>query len=232
MSGVYGRIAIIAFFVLASSIPISYASPENSTLGSQGGYANPSLGIEFQAPAGWTVEEPKKFDPGAPDVAVVAPYSSNFTASISLNVESANATTLDSYVRAKTAQLEAGNPAAGIRLLSEQPDTVDGFPASTLLFEENFTSKGQGSMIKFKQAMVKADGRFYTITYANDLKDFDSALPDYGQMISSLKLGGGTTAFPLDYLSMAIVIVAVGAGLGMSVLRKSKRPQGSQPKKG
>lgn len=209
----------------------SYAISQNSTLDDQGNYANPTLGISFQAPQGWTVQEPKKYQPEAPAVAIIAPYSSGFTASISLDVEKANGTTLANFVEGRKSILAEGNQSDNITFLSEQNSTLGGAPAETSTFEEKFGGQNNTYMIKFEQVIAQAGGNFYTITYANDVKDFDTYLPSFEQVLSSMKLGGNNLVLPIDYLSFAVVGVALAVGV-MFVIRKKRRPgKADNPKK-
>lgn len=208
------------FLLLVSFVPNSFAVSQNSTLDSQGNYANPSLGITFQAPDGWTVQEPKKSQPNAPDIAVIAPYSNGLTSSISFIVEKANGTSLDDYVKNKINQLSSANQSNNITLLSEQDGTVGGVAAKISLLQENFTSQNSSSVIKFKQAIVLANDEFYTITYASEEKNFDSDLPNYDQLLDSVKFVGNDTSSWLDYVSIGIVAGALVVGL---VIIKRKR---------
>lgn len=208
------------FLLLVSFVPNSLAISQNSTLDSQGNYANPSLGITFQAPGGWTVQEPKKSQPNAPDIAVIAPYSNGLTSSISFIVEKANGTSLDDYVKNKINQLASANQSNNIALLSEQDGTVGGLAAKISLLQENFTSQNSSSVIKFKQAIVLANDEFYTITYASEEKNFDSDLPSYDQLLDSIKFVGSDTSSWLDYISIGIVAGALVVGL---VIIKRKR---------
>ncbi len=202
----------------------SYAADQNSTLDSQGNYANAELGIHFQAPAGWAVEEPKKSDPAAPDVAVIAPYSGGFTASISISVEQANGTSLGDYVKNKE-QMLAGNQSADISFLSQQDSTIGGLAARTLLLEENFVSQ-KNDTIMFNQTEVLANGKFYTITYANDKANFESDIPEYNQMLGSIKFEGGQPSVIFDYLPAAIVGIALAGG-GLIYYQGKKRRENS-----
>ena len=206
--------------LLVSFVPNSLAVSQNSTLDSQGNYANPSLGITFQAPGGWTVQEPKKSQPNAPDIAVIAPYSNGLTSSISFIVEKANGTSLDDYVKNKINQLASANQSNNIALLSEQDGTVGGLAAKISLLQENFTSQNSSSVIKFKQAIVLANDEFYTITYASEEKNFDSDLPSYDQLLDSVKFVGSDTSSWLDYVLIGIVSGALVVGL---VIIKRKR---------
>ena len=207
------------FLLLVSFVPNSLAVSQNSTLDSQGNYANPSLGITFQAPGGWTVQEPKKSQPNAPDIAVIAPYSNGLTSSISFIVENANGTSLDDYVKNKINQLASANQ-SNIALLSEQDGTVGGLAAKISLLQENFTSQNSSSVIKFKQAIVLANDEFYTITYASEEKNFDSDLPSYDQLLDSVKFVGNDTSSWFDHVLIGIVSGALVVGL---VIIKRKR---------
>ncbi|MGI0086991.1 MAG: PsbP-related protein [Nitrosotalea sp.] len=215
-------IAVSLFLLLVSFVPNSLAISQNSTLDSQGNYANTSLGITFHAPEGWTVQEPKKYQPNAPDVAMIAPYSNGFSSSISVNVEKANGTSLDDYVKNKITQLTSTNQPNNITLLSEQDGTVDGISAKTLLFQENFTLQNNSNVIKFKQAIALANDNFYTITYANEEKNFDSDLPSYAQLLDSIKFVNNNTFSWLDYVSIGIVVGALI--VGMVIIKRKRKP--------
>ncbi|NHI02771.1 hypothetical protein DYY67_1847 [Candidatus Nitrosotalea sp. TS] len=217
-------ISVSFFLLLISFVPSSLAASQNSTLDSQGNYANPSLGITFQAPAGWTVQEPKKSQPNAPDIAVIAPYSTGLVSSISFIVEKANGTSLDDYVKNKINGLTSSNQSGNIALLSEQDGTIGGAAAKTLLLQENFVSQNSSSVIKFEQAIVLANDQFYTITYASEEKNFDGDLPNYEQLLGSIKFVGSDTSSWLDYASIGIVAGALAVGLVM-VKRKRKTLQ-------
>ena len=215
-------ISAVFFLLLVSFVPDSFAASQNSTLDSEGNYANPSLGITFQAPGGWTVEEPKKSQPNAPDIAVITPYSNGFPSSISFNVEKANGTSLDDYVQDKINQLTSGNQSNNIAVLSEQNGTIDGFAAKTSMLQENFTLQNGSNVIKFKQVIVLANDEFYTITYANEAKNFDSDLASYDQLLGSIQFVNNDTSSWLDYVSIGIAAGALIVGL---VLIKRKRKQ-------
>ncbi len=224
-------ITVSILLILAGSLENSFATLQNSTLDSQGNYANPSLGITFQATPGWNVQEPKKSQPGAPDIAVIAPYSTGFTASISFTVEKSNGTSLDSYVENKKSQLLANNQSTNIIFLSEQESTIGGFAAKISLLDENFTSQDSNNMIKFKQAVVLANDKFYTITYANDEKNFDADVSSYDQLLSSIKFVNGSVAPPIGYISIAIVLSALAGGTIIIIKRKRQSQRNHYNKK-
>ena len=219
-SALFFSTLLIAIFSFHSS----YASQQNSTLDSQGNYANPSLGFSFQAPAGWTVEEPKKSQPGAPDVAVIAPYSAGFTASISFSVAETNGTSLVDYTMAQERELAAGNQSGNILLLSQEDSSVEGFPAKTYLIEEKYSPQEENGTVKFKQDIIDANNKFYTITYANVKNDFEAGLPQYAQLLGTIKFESGQSSPISDYIPIGIAATAlVGGGIVVYMRKRHAR---------
>lgn len=214
-------VALSVILIFSNSCQNSHAIAQNSTLDSQGNYANPSLGIAFQAPPGWTVQEPKKYQSDAPDVALIAPYSNGFIASISVSVEKANGTLLGDYVKKENNLLLGTNNTGGIKFVSTEDGTVGGLAAKISQIEENFSSQGSNNVVKFKQAIVLADDKFYTISFADEKREFDSNLPAYDQMLSTVKFTGEDSV-NLEYLSIGIIasVLAVAATVA---IRKKKR---------
>jgi hypothetical protein len=203
-------------------LPSSFAISLNSTLDEQGNYLNPSLGIGFQAPEGWIVQEPKKSQSGAPDIAVVAPYSSEFTPSISFIVEKTNGTSLDNYFENKKNQIIKETQSQNVSLLSEQDSTIDGYNAKIIIIKENFTEQGQSVPIKFKQAIVLADDNFYTITYANLEKNFDASLSNYDTLLNSITFTNSQNSIGIGlWLLIGGIGVAIAIG-AILVIRKNR----------
>jgi len=198
--------------MLSGLLPNSFASSLNSTLDEQGNYLNPSLGIGFQAPEGWIVQEPKKSQSGAPDIAVVAPYSGEFTPSISFIVEKANGISLDNYFENKKSQIIKSAQSQNVSFLSEQDSTIDGHNAKIIIIKENFTEQGQSVPIKFKQAFVLADDNFYTITYANLEKSFDVSLSNYNTLLNSITFSNSQNS-----LGMGIWLLIGGIGAAITI---------------
>ena len=215
-------ISIVFVLILSGLLPSSFASSLNSTLDEQGNYLNPSLGIGFQAPEGWIVQEPKKSQSGAPDIAVVAPYSGEFTPSISFIVEKANGTSLDNYFEDKKNQIIKNAQSQNISFLSEQDSTIGGHDAKIIYIKENFTEQGQSVPIKFKQAFVLADDNFYTITYANLEKNFDASLSNYDTLLNSITFSNSQN--PLG-IGLWLIIGGIGTAIaiGAILIIKKKR---------
>ena len=212
----------ISVLILVSLIPNSFASSQNSTLDEQGNYLNPSLGIGFQAPEGWIVQEPKKTQPGAPDIAIVGPFSGEFTPSISFIIEKANGTLLNNYFEDKKNMIIKNAQSHNVSFLSEQDSTINGYNAKIVIIKEDFIAQGQSTEIKFKQALVLANDNFYTITYANEEKNFDTSLSNYDSLLNSIVFTNSQNSVGTDLwlpISGIIAVIAIGSIL---VIRKKR----------
>jgi predicted Zn-dependent protease len=202
-------------------IPSSFANSQNSTLDQQGNYLNPSLGIGFQAPEGWIVQEPKKTQPGAPDIAIVGPYSGEFTPSISFVVEKSNGTLLNDYFENKKSQILKNAQSQDVSFLSEQDSTINGYNAKIAIMKENFTTQGQSTLIKFKQAIVLANDNFYTITYANEEKNFDTSILNYDNLLNSITFTSSQNSLGTGFwLPMGGIGAAITIGVILVIKRK------------
>jgi len=217
-------VSVIFVLILTNLFPSSFASQLNSTLNEQGNYLNPSLDIGFQVPQGWLVQEPKKSQSGAPDIAVVAPYSSEFTPSISFVVEKANGTSLESYFESKKSQIIKDAQSKNVSFLSEQDSIIGGYNAKIIIIKENFTEQGISAPIKFKQMFVLADDNFYTITYANLEKNFDASLSSYNALLNSITFTNLQHSLGMD---IWLVIGGIGGAIAIGILLviRKKRSQ-------
>ena len=214
------QILLLLSILFLSLIQSSFASSLNSTLDEQGNYLNPSLGIGFQAPQGWIVQEPKKSQSGAPDIAVVGPYTGEFTPSISFIIEKANSTLLNDYFENKKDQIIKNTESENISFLSEQDTTINGHDAKIIIIRENFTENGQNTIIKFKQVFVLANDNFYRITYANVEKNFDSDLSDYDDLLNSITFSNSQNSSLIGYLP---IIGGIGIAISLGIILVIKR---------
>jgi LPXTG-motif cell wall-anchored protein len=216
-------ISTIPILILTSLIPDSFASSLNSTLDQQGNYLNPSLGIGFRVPEGWLAQESKKSEPGAPDIALVAPYSGGFTPSISFIVEKANGTSLDDFFQNKKSQILKDAQFQNVTFLSEQGTSINGYNAKILILKEDFTIQQKSIVVKFKEALVLSNNNFYTITYANEEKNFDTSLSNYDTLLNSITFVNQQNPPEKDYwLLLAGIGAAIAIGV-MLVIKKKKK---------
>jgi hypothetical protein len=216
-------ISTMSILILTGLISNAFASPLNSTLDQQGNYLNPSLGIGFQVPEGWLAQESKKSEQGAPDIAVVGPYSEGFPPSISFIVEKANGTSLDDFFEHKKNDILKDAHSENITFLSELDTTINSQNVKLLILKEDFTMQQKSVVVKFKEALVLANGNFYTITYANDEKNFDASLSNYNALLNSITFINQQNSPEKDYwLPLSGTGAAIAIGVFLIIKKKKK----------
>ena len=210
----------ICFLFFVSLVPQIFAS-SNSTE-ETGNYANPQLGFSFLPPDNWTVQELKKTQPNAPDVAVVGTKIEGFAPVISVSVENSNGTSLDDYVKSVKTRLQPAVDAGRLIFLSDETKKINGYDADISESKGEFISQNQGFIIKFREAIISANDKFYIVTYVNQEKYFDTDLQSFDQVLNSFQIISNQSNPPQTnlILEIGIGIAIVGVATGILVKRK------------
>ena len=219
----------ICFLLFVSLTPQIFAS-SNSTE-ETGNYVNQQLGFSFLPPDNWTVQELKKTQPNAPDVAVVGTKIEGFAPSISISVENSNGTSLEEHVKDQKARLQPAVDAGRLIFLSDETKKINGYDADISESKGEFISQNQGFIIKFKEAIISANDKFYAITYANQEKYFDDDLQSFDDVLNSFQIVSNKSNEPSTNFTFEIGIViaiAIGIGAAVGIFIKSKKSQKSQ----
>jgi len=219
----------ICFLLFVSLTPQIFAS-SNSTE-ETGNYVNQQLGFSFLPPDNWTVQELKKTQPNAPDVAVVGTKIEGFAPSISISVENSNGTSLEEHVKDQKARLQPAVDAGRLIFLSDETKKINGYDADISESKGEFISQNQGFIIKFKEAIISTNDKFYAITYANQEKHFDDDLQSFDDVLNSFQIVSNKSNEPSTNFTFEIGIViaiAIGIGAAVGIFIKSKKSQKSQ----
>jgi peptidyl-prolyl cis-trans isomerase B (cyclophilin B) len=195
---------------------VSHSTFEN------GIYANTLLEFSFKAPEGWTLQEPQKLQPGTPDVVIIGTKTDDFNSVIAFLIEYKNQTSLDQYVKESRKNLQTLIDAGRLEILSDKNDKIKGFNAQVTEAKGGFTAGEKIYIIKYKELVLETNNKFYTITYTNEEKDFDSDLVALNNVLDSLEIASeGKTDVPISDLGSETNIdmntVAIGVGIGIAV---------------
>jgi hypothetical protein len=212
------------FLLFVSLAPQTFAS-SNSTE-ETGNYANQQLGFSFHPPDNWTVQELKKTQLNAPDVAVVGTKMEGFAPAISVSVENSNGTSLEEYVKDQKARLQPAVDAGRLIFLSDETKKINGYDADISESKGEFISQNQGFIIKFKEVIISTNDKFYTITYANQEKHFDDDLQSFDDVLNSFQIVSNESNQPQTNLALEIIIgiaITVGAGVAAGIVVKRKK---------
>ena len=213
----------ICFLIFASLVPQIFAS-SNSTE-ETGNYANQQLGFSFHPPDNWTVQELKKTQPNAPDVAVVGTKIEGFAPVISVSVENSNGTSLEEHVKDQKAQLQPAIDAGKLIFLSNETKKINGYDAYISESKGEFISQNQGFLVKFKEAIISANDKFYVITYANQEKYFDNDLQSFDLVLNSFQLVSNESSTNFTFEVGIGIAIAIGVGAAAGILIKRKKSQ-------
>ncbi|HEV2192841.1 MAG TPA: hypothetical protein VGR54_04380 [Nitrosopumilaceae archaeon] len=213
----------ICFLLFVSLVPQIFAS-SNSTE-ETGNYINQPLGFSFHPPDNWTVQELKKTQPNAPDVVVVGPKIEGFTPAISVSVINSNGTSLEEYVKDQKTRLQPAVNAGRLIFLSDETKKINGYDTEISESKGEFLSQNQGFIIKFKEAIISTNDKFYAITYANQEKHFDGNLQSFDDVLNSFQIVSNKSNKSYTNLTFEIgigVVIAIGIGTSVGILIKRK----------
>jgi peptidyl-prolyl cis-trans isomerase B (cyclophilin B) len=204
-------------------------------------YANILYEFSFKTPDGWTLQEPQKLQPGTPDVVIIGPKTDDFNSVIAFLIEYKNQTSLDQYVKESRKNLQTLIDAGRLEILSDKNDKIKGFNSQITEAKGGFTSGEKIYIIKYRELVLETDNKFYTITYTNEEKDFDSDLVALNNVLDSLEITSeGKTDVPISDLGSETNIdmnaVAIWVGIGMAaavaivVFKLKKKSPTQKPK--
>ncbi|HET6457818.1 MAG TPA: hypothetical protein VFG24_02935 [Nitrosopumilaceae archaeon] len=216
-------VSSICFLFFVSLVPQIFASA-NSTE-ETGNYANQLLGFSFHPPDNWTVQELKKTQPNAPDVAVVGTKIEGFAPAISISIENSNGTSLEEHVKDRKVRLKPAVDAGRLIFLSDETKKINGYDAEISESKGEFISQNQGFIIKFRVAIISANDKFYAITYANQEKYFDDDLQSFDDVLNSFQIVSNKSIESSINLTFEIgigIAIAIGIGAAIGILIKRK----------
>ena len=237
----YGDAEILSIKIKNSSEipnPLNLGEPEHVvshfTLDDEGNYSNTLFGFSFHVPAGWIVQEPEKTQPETPDAIVLGPKTDEFTPIISFLVENSNGTSLEEHIKNTRKNLQPVIDAGRLQILSEQNKKINDYDTHITEAKGGFVSKDKIFIIKYKEIVIKSDDKFYTLTYTNQEKNFDSHLPTFNAVLDSFSTGskpqnGSELSKYMPGISIGIGIALVAAVV--AIRRKKKLPKEKSTKR-
>jgi peptidyl-prolyl cis-trans isomerase B (cyclophilin B) len=194
-------------------------------LDNSGNYQNTLYGFSFHVPENWTVQEPEKTQPEAPDVVVVGPIADGFTPVVAFLVENTNGVSLDDHVKNTRKNLQAVIDAGRLEILSEENKQIKGYEAHITEAKGGFVSKDKILVIKYKEIVIKNNDRFYTITYTNQEKNFDSDLPIFNTILDSYDTSSKpNTTLPNSSSGIVVgIAIAIAVAVAAIVIKRKKK---------
>ena len=200
----------------------------HSILDDEGNYSNTLFGFSFHVPEGWTVQEPEKTQPEAPDVVAIGLKIDDFTPVISFLVENSNDTSLEKHFTDTRKNLQPIIDAGRLVILSEENKNINDYAGHITEAKGGFVSNDKIFIIKYREIVIKNDDKFYTLTYTNQEKNFDASLSQFNDVLGSFKITSEpkgeltVTSFPLE--------IGIGIAIGIGVVAAILVAKRKQPK--
>jgi len=164
-------------------------SPPPST----GLYENENLGISFQAPQGWTIQEPEKINSSVPDVVIIGPQTGGYTPAISLSKQPRDGLTLDQKLSEIHETLQEAIDSEQLEIISEEKTTINGNEVAVKQVLGTFSKDNSIVNVIFREAVIVTEDNFYIITYSNEESLFNSNLGDFNNVLHSITFESETS---------------------------------------
>jgi len=196
-------------------------------------YSNTLFRFSFEAPQGWTLQEPQKTQTETPDVVLLGPRNEEFNAVIAFLIENKTGTTLEQHVKETRTNLQPIIDAGRLQILSEKNENIGGFNRHVTEAKGGFSARDKIYIIKYKEIVLESDDKFYTITYTNQEKDFNSNLSAFDNVLGSFETSSKQKTesqiddfAPQADIDMNVIIgiaVSIGAAIAIVVVVKRKK---------
>jgi peptidyl-prolyl cis-trans isomerase B (cyclophilin B) len=192
------------------------------TLDDEGNYYNTLFGFSLKVPEGWSVQEPEKTQPEAPDVVVVGPVIDEFAPVVSFLVEDANGNSLDTHITQTKKNLQPLIDAARLQIISEENQKIKGYDSHVTEARGGFAGKDKLFIIKYQEIVFKIDNKFYTLTYTNQEKHFESSLDTFNKILDSFEPPMAPTTPPTNFPYEYGIGIAVAIAAAIFVIKRRK----------
>ena len=144
--------------------------------------------ISLSIPEGWLLQEPDKTQENSPDVVAVGPKIGITNPVIYLVVQQTDQKTLDDLISEKNETRKQMEELGELIIVSQEKTTINGNQAYVTNTEELVSIDEVQFKVKFKEYLIYDAEKFYTLTYGNDLDDFDSQLLRFEETVDSFEI--------------------------------------------
>ena len=198
--------------LLELSDPERITTPIVNSSGSQL-YENESLGIAFNVPEGWLLQQPEKTDENSPDVVAVGPKIGPINPVISLTISNATGKTLDDLIKEKNEFIKKALESGNLEIISQEKLTINEKQAYVTNAKGFFQSNGASYSVQFREVIISTPEKFYTFAYSNGADNFNDQISRFEDSVNSFKIisepiketkpAGETASSPVDQSSEA-----------------------------
>lgn len=154
-----------------------------------GTYSDEELGFSMDFPAGWNVQQIERTHPAFPNIAAVEPKSDGVPASISVLVEDSNGRSLDEFLDEwKELYLQSSINEGNLEIHSNEKTTINGLEAIISHVTGNVATQTGSLAVKYKEATINGDGKFYKVSYTALEEDFENNLATFENTLNTFSI--------------------------------------------
>lgn len=151
-------------------------------------YSDADLGISFDTVSTWIIQEIQKQDPRQPDIIIMGPDDPIFTSRILIFVKNSTLSSLEDFSQETRDSYSELIQSGSLVINNEERISINGKDALVRNSDEKSTTPSGTVSLKYRETVFKGNEKFYTITYASTPENFEKLLPQYDQVINSLKI--------------------------------------------
>ena len=151
-------------------------------------YSHDDFGISFDTT--WAIQEIQKQDPRQPDIMILGPTNDVYVPRVLIFVKNSTLTSLEDFSAETKKSYEQAITAGSLTILNEENTSINGIEALIRNSNGKFNTASETLDLQYREIVFKGDGKFYTVTYANTVNNFDESLPQFNQIINSLTIKG------------------------------------------
>ena len=152
-------------------------------------YSNENLGISFDTTSIWAIQEVQKQDSRQPDIIIMGPTNDVYVPRVLIFVKNSTLSLADYSAETKKSY-EQAIISGSLAIINEETTSINGIEALIRNSNGKLATTSETFDLQYREIVFKGDGKFYTITYANTINNFDESLPQFNQIINSLTIKG------------------------------------------
>lgn len=153
-------------------------------------YSSEKFGFLIEFPQGWFVQEIEDPNPAIPDVAAVEPKpAGGIPSSISVLILNSTGQSLDEFDKQWENQFLKSSIDSGLLVIqSKENTTINGLESIVSVVSGSAVTPTGEIKIKYKEALIFGNGKFYKVSYASTEDEFENNLPKFENSLKSFNV--------------------------------------------
>ncbi len=144
--------------------------------------------VILTAPAGWLLQEPDEKQENSPDILMVGPLVGSMNPFISFTATQTNDRSFDDFIFDKNMDIKPMVDSGNLKILLQKKTTINGNQAYETNAQGIYNINGENLNVKFKEVAIYTSEKIYTLSYANEISQFDSQLPKFEETLNTFEM--------------------------------------------